>query len=106
MIYTIIFIILVAGLLTLIIVKTTKSLDANLEDDTSKYKFSKATKIYYGLDHVCRCGCAGTYAYKDSELFNTYKDNINKIVCNYPEITETFINIPIGDDWCYTIHYD
>ena len=75
--------------------------------ETEPYNFNKAKKIYFGKNNSCRCGCNGTYAYKDKnpELFITYVNEIMRLGAVILDKNSTYINIPIGGDMAYTIYF-
>lgn len=70
-------------------------------------KINSAQKVYSGRDHVCRCGCAGKYYYRDHKLFRSIIGKaIRKITeGNELEVTDQYINVSYGDDRAYTIYF-
>ena len=81
--------------------------DMLISFESEPYNFNKATKIYFGKNNSCRCGCNGTYAYKDKnpELFITYANEIMRLCAVILEINTIYINIPIGGNMAYTIYF-
>ena len=89
------------------------------------------TRIYHGGDHVCRCGCAGTYLERGTRGFTRALNALRKgfmtesegeriYVSGYGhneeqrsdgvEINGNYINVPIYDDprhnKCYCLYND
>jgi len=78
---------------------------------------ARATKIYYGKDHHCRCGCGGRYAKRGERTFKTYVTKLKKAIegglVRDPDTehfaTDGFVNIPVGErclDRCYCLYFD
>jgi len=71
--------------------------------------FDKATKIYYGKDNFCRCGCGGNYANKGERTFTRYKNAIENLLTAVGPVGEwaedkSWFNISIRDNKAYTIY--
>ena len=105
----------------------------NLKDTLAKAGWTEdsITRIYHGGDHVCRCGCAGTYVERGTSAFTRALNIIRKgfmteeagdhiYVCGYGhnemqksdgvEIGDNYINVPIFNDprhnKCYCLYND
>lgn len=81
----------------------------------------KITEIYYGGDHVCRCGCKGTYHAPGERFFartlnrlknlfshNARKEEIRWFVNPVTGLTG-YVNIPIGEaykDKCFCVYFN
>lgn len=81
----------------------------NIDLKTLHAKFSIATKIYYGKDNHCRCGCGGNYADNNSRTFKTYLTKLAKL--NSDDILkvdhhETYINISLANNRAFTVYTD
>lgn len=71
------------------------------------------TKIYYGGDNVCRCGCKGRYAEKGTPLFRRYMTKMAKTPlaadARWPE-DGYWVNLPtdvstrVGK--CFCLYFD
>ena len=68
--------------------------------------FNKATKIYYGLDNNCRCGCGGNYADNGERTFTRYKNAIIKLNQEPDDVCETYMNFSLPKNKAYTIYFD
>ena len=43
---------------------------AAMQLDTREFSLGRITKVYFGGDNVCRCGCAGEYLYPEEVGFS------------------------------------
>ena len=68
--------------------------------------FDNVTKIYYGKDSGCCCGCNGNYAEQGTACFTRYKNAMIKanLVSNMAD-AKSWVNFPIGNK-AYTIYFD
>lgn len=60
-------------------------------------KVDDIKQIYYGGDHVCRCGCKGNYADRGTPTFTRYLNKIAKTPLAGPvEIADDkyWVNLP------------
>jgi hypothetical protein len=69
----------------------------------------KATRVYYGGDKVCRCGCAGTYAEKGEKLFTSRLLKLAKLTDG--EVVEredggTYLNVSLTNNKAFTVYFD
>ncbi len=72
---------------------------------------ARASRIYYGRDRECRCGCRGNYAEKGSPAFARYSNALLKALAlgdfRCPiEFGRDAVNVPVGDesrDMCYCL---
>jgi hypothetical protein len=75
---------------------------------TGKIDFSVVEKIYFGLDHNCRCGCGGDYYYPGSwgwdKIVNEIK-NLGTVDAEKETEWNIYINIPIGNNLAYTLYF-
>lgn len=67
--------------------------------------WSKVTKIYYGKDNHCRCGCGGTYHEPGSKGFTRCKNAIEKITVE-PDKDSNYINWSLENNKAYTIYFN
>ena len=77
--------------------------------NTKNIDFSKAEKIYFGLDRHCRCGCGGDYYYKNTEGWNYVVRTIQRlgiVNCDTDYENKVYVNIPLGDNMAYTIYFE
>ena len=78
--------------------------------ERAKWKVDDITRIYYGKDHACRCGCMGKYHEKGSKYFKTCLTKLANGVFaeGVIEYLDNNINIPIcgSNDKCYCIYND
>ena len=87
---------------------------------------SDIDRIYYGGDHVCRCGCAGNYFEKGSRGYTRHLNSLvnhtatirpagevhysryrgDDVVCEGIDIGPNYINIPIAntEDKCICLY--
>lgn len=69
----------------------------------------KPTRIYYGLDHACRCGCKGTYADVETKTFNRRMQRIAKLEMTdivEMDIGGNNVNISLPENKAFTIYFD
>ncbi len=69
-------------------------------------KFELATKIYYGKDSHCRCGCGGNYAKPGTPMFNRYEQAIMKLKQDFEQEDKNWINISLPDNKAYTVYFN
>lgn len=75
-------------------------------------KAEEITKIYYGGDHVCRCGCKGHYADRGTPLFKRYLRKMAEMdVVDEIEIAgnKYWLNIPVDNSMdigkCFCLYF-
>lgn len=97
----------------------------NLAEIIAPRKIEDITKIYYGLDNSCRCGCGGTYHEPGERGFKTKLTKIAKAVPlekgarTYNRYNGSFlspgierggnyVNIPVDaeHDKCFCVYFD
>lgn len=74
---------------------------------------TRASRIYYGRDHECRCGCRGSYADKGGRTFTRYSNALRKALDagdfrDPVEFEPDFVNVPVGPeslDKCYCLYF-
>ena len=76
-------------------------------NNVQNIKFDKATKIYYGKDNNCRCGCKGNYAEPGSRTFTRYANAIKKLGdYDFHQECSSWVNIPLPNNKAYTVYFD
>jgi len=75
-------------------------------------KAEDVRQIYYGGDHVCRCGCKGRYANRGTPLFKRYMTNLSKArPVGEIEVApdKYWVNIPVDDSTdmgrCFCLYF-
>lgn len=70
--------------------------------------FNKVTKIYYGKDACCRCGCGGSYHSSGSQGFSRKANAIIKLgnIKFEQEPACNWINISLENNKAYTLYFD
>ena len=71
----------------------------------------KITKIYLGRDRICRCGCAGEYAYPGDAKFEKRAKRFMKMWDAYTPAKDdvwdgVYKNISYGQDRALTAYFD
>ena len=70
---------------------------------------NQATKIYRGGDHVCRCGCKGSYADRNMpKIFARRLKDMQALIAMGAEIDEedNYINISLENNKALTAYFD
>ena len=68
--------------------------------------FETATRVYYGTDHACRCGCKGSYAEAGTKLFTSRLKKIQKLENITPEDGGTYVNYSLDNNKAFTVYFD
>ena len=74
-------------------------------------KNDRITRIYYGGDHCCRCGCKGHYANRGTPLFRRYLKKIEAaILAGDVEADLNWVNLPVEVSTevgkCFTLYFE
>ena len=69
------------------------------------------TRIYYGGDHCCRCGCKGHYANRGTPLFRRYLKKIESTaLAGVVEADLNWVNLPVEVSTevgkCFTLYFE
>lgn len=73
----------------------------------------RASRIYYGRDRACRCGCKGSYADRGGRTFTRYSNTLRKALETGDfrgpvEFEPDFANVPVGPesiDNCFCLYF-
>ena len=71
--------------------------------------FKKITKIYYGLDNHCRCGCGGYYADRGEKYFDVLIKKAKKLIYDDSKLVtigDNNINISLDNNKAITLYND
>lgn len=73
-------------------------------------KNSTITRIYYGGDNCCRCGCKGHYAKCGTKLFSRYLKQIEETtLAGNVEADLNWVNLPVDVSTevgkCFTLYF-
>lgn len=71
----------------------------------SEINFDLVTKIYFGKDSCCRCGCGGNYAEPGTPIFTKYKNAILKLRQEFLQEDKEWINISLPNNKAYTPYF-
>jgi len=78
-----------------------------------KINFEEVTKIYYGKDRWCRCGCGGCYAEKGTRLFKRYqgqieaiKDGTSNRKLQSVDVDCNNTNLSLENNRAFTVYFD
>ena len=75
------------------------------------HKNDAITKIYYGGDRCCRCGCKGHYANSGTPLFRRYLKKIESTaLAGDVEADLDWVNLPVDVSTevgkCFTLYFE
>lgn len=72
---------------------------------------TQVTRIYWGQDNWCRCGCAGEYTDREEgKLFDSRLARFMKMLSTYSpresDVGLNYRNISYGKDRALTVYFD
>lgn len=72
------------------------------------FNLANATEIYRGGNHVCRCGCKGTYAKAGSKAFNRRLKAMQQLVASGAAYSGDagYVNISLPNNKALTAYFD